>query len=82
LQNVHLVITPWRSGSRAFFSDGVASMKYHSWSCTMCRARYGHAIAQYPQPMHMSYCTNTMPSLRCWLAPVGHTGTHGGSAQC
>src|SRR6266851_2296248 len=32
--------------------------------------------------MHMSYCTNTMPSGRCWLAPVGHTGTHGGSAQC
>jgi hypothetical protein len=30
LQNVHLVITPWRSGSRAFFSDGVACMKYHS----------------------------------------------------
>src|SRR5918994_6828450 len=32
--------------------------------------------------MHMSYWTNTMPSVRCWLAPVGHTGTHGGSAQC
>ena len=32
--------------------------------------------------MHMSYWTNTIPSFRCWLAPVGHTGTHGGSAQC
>jgi len=39
LQKVHLLMTPWRSGSRAFFSDGVGVMKYHSWSWIMWRAR-------------------------------------------
>jgi hypothetical protein len=37
---------------------------------------------QYLQPMHFSASIFTMPSARLWLAPVGHTLTHGASLQC
>src|SRR4030043_317265 len=36
---------------------------------------------QARQPTHLFSSTQTMPSSRCWVAPVGQTLTHFGSAQ-
>src|SRR4030042_2804817 len=36
---------------------------------------------QERQPTHLVSSTQTMPSSRCWVAPVGQTFTHLGSAQ-
>src|SRR5512140_3902358 len=46
------------------------------------RAPYGHAQAHRLQPMHLSWSTRTIPSLRLYDAPVGHTVTHSASSQC
>ncbi len=39
-------------------------------------------MAQNWQPMHLDLSICTVPSAAVWLASVGHTFTHSGSAQC
>src|ERR1051325_6559113 len=52
-------------------------------SSSYSRAPYGQAHEHSLQPMHRSSSTSTMPSsVRLYDAPVGHTVTHAGSAQC
>jgi hypothetical protein len=52
-------------------------------SSSNSRAPYGHAHEHSLQPMQVSGLTSTMPSSsRLYDAPVGHTVTQAGSAQC
>ena len=39
-------------------------------------------MAQNWQPMHFDLSICTVPSSSLWDAPVGHTATHSGWAQC
>ena len=47
----------------------------------MKRASYGQAARQALQPVHLPGLTSTAPPSFTWLAPVGHTRTHGGLLQ-
>src|SRR3954471_22477573 len=43
---------------------------------------YGHAGTQYPQPLHTSGCTTTVPNSVRNNEPVGHTSRHPAWVQC
>ena len=42
----------------------------------------GQAGMQYPQPLHTSSCTTTVPNSVRISAPVGHTSRQAASVQC
>jgi len=42
----------------------------------------GQALTQYPQPLHTSSCTTTVPNSVRISAPVGQTSRHAASVQC
>ncbi len=43
---------------------------------------YGHAGTQYPQPLHTSSCTTTVPNSVRTNAPVGQTSRQAACVQC
>src|SRR5919109_1304510 len=43
---------------------------------------YGQAEMQYPQPLHTSSCTTTVPNSVRNSAPVGHTSRQAARVQC
>src|SRR6476619_1463298 len=43
---------------------------------------YGQAATQYPQPLHTSSCTTTVPNSVRNRAPVGQTSRHPACVQC